>query len=201
MSINSLNDLRPGDLMFGPIGGIVPGWLPVGIGQAILGEGFTVGPVRIRHVGVVVEAGRLVQAMPGGAEEIELTAKHWTPEYAYVRPPYAGLRAPRTAAVARMFVAKRVPYSFLSYAALAAWRWGMSTPKLEAWINRRDKDGYPREAICSVLADQAMTMAGFQVMTGVKRQCVTPGALAARFWFHCPGAVWGGAAWAESGTR
>ena len=201
MTIDSLADLRPGDLMFGPIGGVVPGWFPVGVGQALLGEGFTVGPVSVRHVGVAVGAGRLVQAMPGGAEEIELTAKHWTPEYAYVRPPYTGAQGRFVAMVARGFVDRKVRYSFLSYGALAAWRWGLSTPKLEAWINRRDGDGYPREAICSVLADQAMTMAGFQVMTGVARQCVTPGALAARFWFHCPGAVWGGAAWAGSGTR
>ena len=29
------------------------------------------------------------------------------------------------------------PYSFASYAALAAWRFGWKTPRLEKWINRR----------------------------------------------------------------
>jgi hypothetical protein len=39
--------------------------------------------------------------------------------------------------------------------------------------------GKPREAICSVLADQAWALTGKQVMPkGTPHQCVTPGGLA-----------------------
>lgn len=215
--ITGLHDLRPGDLMFGPIGGIVPGLFPVGAGQLLLNESFRIGPLAIRHVGVVVEAGtqfigampRLVQAMPKGAEEIELTAEHWSPRHAYVRLPedYPG-QAADAAAIARLFVSERVPYSFLSYAYLAAWRFGWKTDALARWIDRR-KPAYhheggtgmrtmlPREAICSVLADQAWTLAGKDLVQGTRPQIVTPGQLAAAVW-DLPGVIRGGAGLLES---
>lgn len=216
--IESLADLRPGDIFFGPIGGAVG--LGVGLGQAMLGEGWSVGPLKIRHVGIVVandlpgERGgkRLVQAMPHGAEEIPLTPeRHWTTKCAYVRLPedYPG-QALDAAAIARLMVSEGVAYSFASYAALALWRWGWETPRLEAWIDRRgavaQMDSWPgtpaegstirrggrlpREAICSVLVDQAWTLAGKSVMIGTPKQIVTPGALAGRLLFETPGARW-----------
>jgi hypothetical protein len=217
----SLADLRPGDLMFGPIGGIVPGIFPVGVGQAMLGELFDVGQLKVRHVGIVVQARterlsrndgpRLVQAMPHGAEEIEMSpATHWTPRHAYVRLPedYPG-QAEDAAAIARLFVSEKIPYSFASYAALAAWKWGIKTPRLERWIDRRcepcpaspviHRKGpwpgqlftacLPAEAICSVLADQAWSLAGKRVMQGVAHQAVTPGALAGQL-LGREGATW-----------
>jgi hypothetical protein len=246
MTIASLADLRPGDIMFGPIGGIVPGLFPVGVGQAILGETFHVGRLSIRHVGIVVEAGerkplalhpngpllgfdgvgtavtppRLVQAMPHGAEEIPVReATHWTDRHAYVRLPedYPG-QAEDAAAIARLFVTERVAYSFASYAALAAWKYGLRTPRLEAWIGRRRRPvtfighelndagqkliraALPCEAICSVLADQAWTLAGRGVMQGVAHQAVTPGAMAGQLWCR-PGTTWGGKGLAAQDTR
>lgn len=215
--VESLADLRPGDIMFGPIGGAAG--VLVAAGQLMLGEGWSVGPLKVRHVGVVVEAARLllgppeatgpklVQAMPSGAEEIEMTsATHWTDRHAYVRLPedYPG-QAADAAAIARAMVG--TPYSFLSYAALAAWKFGLGTPRLEAWINRRQdeikpywpaehctpelmRQGLPCEAICSVLVDQAWSLAGKKVMEGVPHQCVTPGALAARLLLDTEGARW-----------
>lgn len=235
--IESLAGVQPGDLYFGPIGGAVG--IGVGIGQATLGEGWSVGPLKIRHVGIVVEAvspgeipegaytyvggpvrdaarewraPRMVQAMPRGAEEIEMTPeKHWTEKCAYVRlaEDYAG-QALDAAAIARLMVAEGVAYSFASYAALALWRWGLETPRLESWIDRRGErvpfqppgidsgawDGdppqlrLPREAICSVLVDQAWTLAGKSVMIGTPKQCVTPGKLAGRLLFETPSAQW-----------
>lgn len=226
MTIASLADLRPGDVMFGPIGGIVPGLFPVGVGQALLGETFHVGRLSIRHVGIVVEQQpclsvgcaasmhtRLVQAMPHGAEEITMTPEtHWTDRHAYVRLPedYPG-QAADAAAIARLFVTERVSYSFASYAALAAWKYGLKTPKLEAWIGRRRPEildvsshepallarsepievRLPCEAICSVLADQAWTLAGHRVMQDVAHQAVTPGAMAGQLWCRA-GTTWGG---------
>lgn len=217
--MKSLADLRPGDLMFANIGGIVPGVFPVKLGQLMLGERVRLGPLSIDHVGVVVEGAkslyregsgwnhrRLVQAMPGGAEEIELNSqRHWTPQVAYARLPedYPG-QALDAAAIARAMIG--TPYSFASYAALAAWRWGFRAEHLARWIDRRrpeqvaDKPtgvatavALPAEAICSVLADQAWTLAGKQVMPhGTRSQIVTPGALALALW-RTPGVTWGGA--------
>jgi hypothetical protein len=249
-TIESLSDLKPGDIMFGPIGGLTG--LGVGIGQLALREAFRVGRLSIRHVGIVVEASRtlsgpslydpgedrylrleeapgplrsmeeaedlgyvtypygvktaprLVQAMPGGAEEIELRwATHWTARHAYVRMPQDYQhQADDAAAIARAMVAEKVAYSFASYAALAAWRWGLRTPRLERWIGRRralkavpNSPGQmfvslPCEAICSVLVDQAWSLAGKRVMEGVPHQVVTPGALAKRLWNR--EMVWGG---------
>lgn len=211
--------------MFGPIGGLVG--IGVGLGQLALGEAFRVGRLSIRHVGIVVEASkgslamtyiegrvgpiyrgpRLVQAMPHGAEEIELTSDHWTDRHAYVRLPedWPG-QAVDAAAIARLMVAEGVAYSFASYAALAAWRWGVKTPRLERWIDRRGKPveleswsngawgnprggQLPREAICSVLVDQCWSLAGKRVVEGTKPQVVTPGMLAGQL-FQNRRAAW-----------
>ena len=193
--IRSLADLRPGDLMFGPIGGIVPGLFPVGVGQAMLGELFRVGELSVRHVGVVVGGPRLAQAMPRGAEEIELTQAHWTRKYVYARIPedYAG-QAEDAAAIAQLFISERVPYSFASYAALAAWRFGFRAERLARWVDRRRpvEPHLPMEAICSVLADQAWTLAGKDLVQGTRSQIVTPGMLAQAL-FRMGGVEWGGA--------
>lgn len=211
----TLADLRPGDIGFGPIHG--GAGLLVNAGQLMLGEGFHVGKLDIRHVFVVVEpsadigtfkpSARCVEAMPSGAREATLRDR-WTSEYAYVRLPedYPG-QAEDAAAIARAMIG--TPYSFASYLALAAWRFGIKTPRLEAWINRRkpasagpmipvnpwgsnrtgQRVALPREAICSVLADQAWSLTGKKIMQGVAHQCVTPGALAGRL-LTMPGAQW-----------
>jgi hypothetical protein len=203
--VSTLADLKPGMIGFGPIHGGA-GAL-VNAGQLLLGEGFRVGRLDIRHVFVVTKAfieaemdahtiaGAFdvpidmvaprgpwcVEAMPGGAREVTISDR-WTPEYAYVQLPedYPG-QAADAAAIARAMIG--TPYSFASYAALAAWRFGVKTPRLEAWIGRTRKGimppGLPCEAICSVLADQAWALTGKQVMPeGTPHQCVTPGALA-----------------------
>lgn len=206
--INGIFDLRPGDLMFGPIHGLTG--VAVGLGQLALGEGFSLGKLRIRHVGIITEAlhmeppseewptgainvGKMVQAMPSGAEEVNIRQEMWSPEYAYCRIPedFPG-QSMTAAAYADDMIG--IPYSFASYAALAAWRFGLSTPKLETWIGRRDERGLPIEAICSVLADDAWSLAGKKIMIGVPHQCVTPGALAGRL-LTMPGTIWGGAGW------
>jgi hypothetical protein len=248
--IKRLEDLRPGDLMFGPIGGLVG--LGVGLGQLALREAFRIGRLSIRHVGIVVEASRdlppgtvrnlstgewhpgdvlmgqlpraepfvewqsyptgvittprLVQAMPSGAEEIDMKLDtHWTDRHAYARLPedYPG-QGEDAAAIARLMVAERVAYSFSSYGALALRRWGVHTPQLDAWINRRrpgqdvafgrGETGIvqlPCEAICSVLADQSWSLTGKRVVEGTAPQVVTPGMMASQLWRR-PGVVWGG---------
>jgi hypothetical protein len=208
LSINSLGDLRPGDLCITRIGGL-PGIVPVGLGQLILGERVRLGRLRFDHVGIVVEgayvegpmlparAPRMVQAMPNGAEEISLTeATHWNAHTAYARLPEpwpgAGFDA---ASIARKMVEVGVSYSFGSYVMLAATRYGFKAQWLLDRINRRrpGTPALPVEAICSVLADQCLTLAGYEVMRGVKPQVVTPGALGLQLWNRA-GVMWGGAA-------
>lgn len=207
---SSLADLRPGDIGFGPLSGVADplAWL----GQFILGEGFHVGKMNAGHVFVVVRGGdgaswpQVVEAMPRGARLHSIADgrllvdvdNRWTDEFAYVRlaEDYPG-QAEDAAAIARAMIGTR--YSFASYLALAAWKFKLRAPKLEAWIDRRrqpDPDfGWPSaglgtrasepprlpcEAICSVLADQAWSLTGKKIMHGVAHQCVTPGALARR---------------------
>lgn len=212
--MNTLADLRPGDIGFGPLSdaAAIAMW-----GQFILGEGFSVGRTNVGHVFVVTAAGdslgngiELVEAMPHGAELNYAGVKRWTSRYAYVRLPedYPG-QGQDAAAIARAMVG--TPYSFASYAALAAWRLGFKAKRLETWINRRKAmqeipdlglQGHgptdtiqfgrrlPAEAICSVLADQAWALTGKQVMpAGTPHQCVTPGALADAL-LRMPGARW-----------
>lgn len=225
--MSSISDLRPGAIGFGPIGGAVG--IGVHAGQLLLSEGFKVGPLTIEHVFVVtriqphtiptpgneVSEAFAVEAMPSGAREVPIYDR-WTPQYAYVQLPedYPGQSAD-AAAIARAMIG--TPYSWLSYVALAAWKFGRKPPraqgpgmaKLETWIDRRGSEfwvnssglltpsgptGYrvalPREAICSVLADQSWALTGKQVMPkGTPHQCVTPGALAAAL-LEMPGAKW-----------
>jgi hypothetical protein len=201
--IANLDDLRPGDLMFGPISGWA-GTL-VNAGQAILRESTRLGTLVVEHVGVIVRASTVIdgmywppavgQAMPGGAAEYDMDdAGYWSPRYAYVRLPedYPG-QARDAARVMDLMCQEQIPYSPLSYLALSAWRLGLGAERLEAWINRRRPAevvtmpsgrelelALPCEGICSVLADQAWSLTGKKIMTGVPHQCVTPGALAAR---------------------
>lgn len=212
--MSAITDLRPGDIGFGPISG--GAGLLVSAGQLALGEGFRVGKLDIRHVFVVTDVGQstpvwpvpgeprlsvlAVEAEPKGARQVPIENR-WTSQYAYVRLPedYPG-QARDAAAIARAMIG--TPYSFASYAALAAWRMGWKTPRLERWIDRRNpvpfgynrdgselEIGLPAEAICSVLADQAWSLTGKRIMEGVAHQCVTPGALA-RTLLEMPGAEW-----------
>ena len=252
--ITRLEDVRPGDFYLGPIGG----WVGAGVsaGELLVDGGFRVGPLDVRHIGIVVAAGqtlpagtvrdrtsgtyypgdgwqpdwakipngdydtyptgvltapRLAQAMPGGAEIVDMTyAQHWSPKCAYARLPedYPG-QAEDAAAIARLMVSEGVGYSYGSYPALAAWHWGMSTPRLEKWIGRRREPisipckcedpntdhlevALPVEAICSVFADQAWSLTGKKIFEdGRPHQCVTPSQLGQRLLTRMDGVGWG----------
>jgi hypothetical protein len=227
--IRSLADVRPGDLFLGPIGGLAG--VAVRLGQLAVDGGWKVGPLDVRHIGVVTEASRtlppgsvhkghtyetglitapkMVQAMPSGAEEIELRqGTHWTPQCAFARmsEDYPG-QAADAAAIARAMIG--IPYSWASYAALSLYRFGYRAPRLTRWIGRRqdpipwestywgtdaDEGGsiaLPVEAICSVLADQAWSLVGKRVMLRTAPQAVTPSQLGQRLLFGMDDVVWG----------
>jgi hypothetical protein len=214
--ITRLEDVRPGDLYLGPIGG----WVGVGVsaGELLVDGGFRVGKLDVRHIGVVVDdwdalalsPPRLAQAMPGGAEIVDMTYdRHWSPKCAYARLPedYPG-QAEDAAAIARLMVESNVAYSPASYPALAAWHWGIATPRLEKWIGRRQAPqevsglawsmsdprmvSLPVEAICSVFADQAWSLTGKKIFDdGRPHQCVTPSQLGQRLLFGLEDVIWG----------
>lgn len=196
--INSLSDLQPGDIMIAGQSE-APAKLLVYGGQLLMGEQFRIGKFVAGHAGVIVPGNKLVEAMPGGARIRDLRSTDWSPGQMYFRMPedYVG-QAYDAAAYAMAMVG--TPYSIASYAYLAAWRFHFRTEWLANRINRRHqvrvfgltKDlavgqawslhDIPLEAICSVLAEQAWTLAGKKVIRGTAPQVVTPGMLTERLW-------------------
>jgi len=161
--MSTLTEVRPGDIMFGPIGGLIPGVFPVGIGQLAL-KAATRETWGFRHVAVVVSANppRIVQAMPSGAEEIEVGPEHFTNDYLYVRPAYNDMpgewnQAKLTAKAARRYVG--TPYSFLDYAAILGLHLGVKDGRVRRYVRASG------HMICSQLADQALTDAGWHTFT------------------------------------
>lgn len=196
--IATLGDVRPGDLYFAGMSG-APAQAVVYAGQLVLGEFVSIGRFVVGHVGIVGPDGELIEAMPRGARERPLRASDWSAKTAFARLPEAWPgQALDAARIAELMIG--TPYSFGSYVQLAAWRFGWKTWRLEERINRRrperitlpgwsngpalgtpgvTRGGHlPTEAICSVLADQAWSLAGARVVHGTKPQIVTPGMLA-----------------------
>lgn len=203
MNIRSLDDVRPGDIMISGMN-TAPNKILVYGGQMLLREHFRIGRFAAGHAGIVTPGGRLVEAMPEGARERALRATDWSDSHVYFRllEDYPG-QALDAAKFASMMVG--TPYSFASYAYLAAHRGGWDFEWLEKRINRRElarvdvfpsgrviEWGCPVEAICSVLVDQAWTLTGKTVVVGTRPQVVTPGMLTAQLWQR-PGCIRGGA--------
>lgn len=178
-------DLRPGDIMFARHVSPRAADLLILAGQVFLGQ-----PGYPHHVAVVVsnEPGfdrytgrpvgnpRIVQAMPSGAEEIEIGIEHFTEDYIYLRPPYKiaatgyGGMAERVVEAARGYIG--VPYSFADYGALTAHHVHLPVPHLDRFIVTS------KHMICSQLADKSMADAGWHVFNdGRLPQDVTPAAL------------------------
>lgn len=102
--LSTLADLRPGDIGFGPIGGIAgPG---VRLGELLVAPFDHWTSFRewkfVQHCGTVTQAAHardglsdrgfgpmFAQAEPRGYQEIELGAGHWNAQWVYLRPNYA----------------------------------------------------------------------------------------------------------------
>ena len=209
MRINGIGDLQAGDIMISGMS-TAPTRALVYVGQLLLREQFRIGRFVAGHAGIVVDGGKIVEAMPDGARIRDITSKDWTPAHAYFRLPddYPGQHLD-AAAIAHAMVG--VPYSFMSYAYLGAFLAGYKPQWLINRINRRScvtsnvrfpngrlpsshyiTDCLPVEAICSVLVDQAWTLTGKTVVSGTKPQVVTPGMLTQHLW-STEGVVRGGA--------
>lgn len=195
MTIDSLDDVRPGDIMISGQS-TAPNQLIVYGGQLLIGEQFRIGPFAAGHAGVVTPKHKLVEAMPSGARERELRDSDWSERHIYFRLPedYANQHID-AALIARAMIG--TPYSLMSYAYLAAVRFGIRSEWLYRRIDRRkwtdvmDFQNHQRaslripvEAICSVLAEQAWTLTGKKVVHGTRPQVVTPGMLTKQLWVN-----------------
>jgi hypothetical protein len=197
--MSALADLRPGDVMFCRHVRPRAADLLILAGQLTLGQ-----PGYPHHVAVVTQAGeieyshgygegkfvnpKIMQAMPSGAEEIEIGAEHWTDGYVYVRPAYeagwvhrvpgfAGSQAEAVAAAAREYIG--TPYSFVDYAAIAAHHLsGEGYAPIEERNRLQRYVASSKRMICSQLVDQSLSDAGFRVYDdGRLPQDITPAAL------------------------
>ena len=198
MLINSLEEVRPGDLMIAGQNA-APAKLTVYLGQLLLGQQFRIGRLVAGHVAVVVPGGKIVEAMPHGARIRDLTPADWSDTHAYIRLPedYVGQHLD-AAAIAMAMIG--TPYSIMSYVYIAAYLAGIHSERRKARINRRhqikivglNKDlanghgwglyDIPVEDICSVLGEQAWTLTGKKVIVGTAPQVVTPGMLTQQLW-------------------
>lgn len=203
------NELRSGDLLIGPIDGVVPGFFPVAVGQGLLFLSrrwwrMVRSPRRWwswRHVGVIdtnLQGVNLIQAMPRGCEIVPLGTRAHESRYLFIRPDYASgepfeigwehrSQGFKVAHCARQYVG--TPYGFLTYVKLAAgalrFRW------TEAWL--RKALSTRRDMICSQHVDQSLADAGYHVFDdGRLPQDVVPAELADALlsrpgWFMIPG--------------
>jgi uncharacterized protein YycO len=194
--MSTLADLRPGDIMFARHVSPKAADLLILAGQTFLGE-----PGYPHHVAVVSRAATdrswpmVVQAMPSGAEEVPIGAEHWTQDYIYVRPAYRSLgQVLDVADEARSYVG--TPYSFLDYVALTGLHLGIRNGPIRRYVTTS------KHMICSQLADQAMSDAGWHVFNdGRLPQDVTPAALFKQM-FTMPGAtlIPGEGDWVDNGA-
>lgn len=195
MTITSLNDVRPGDILISGQN-TAPNKALVYIGHLLIREHFRIGRFVAGHAAIVTPGGKLVEAMPRGARERDLRETDWSPAHWYFRLPedYVG-QCFDAADVAKSMI--DTPYSFASYAYLGAYLGGFQPEWLARRIDRRHapknfnlSDGRvislacPIEAICSVLAEQAWTLTGKKVVRGTRPQVVTPGMLAQQLWLY-----------------
>jgi hypothetical protein len=152
--------VRPGDLMFTNIVGAAG--VLVWFGQKLL-MAAKPSEYKIKHVGVVTAAATadkgptLVQAMPGGAVEIELGPENFTTDYVYVRPDYVAHPNQNLEVAEDARYRIGTPYSFADYVALFGWHVGIRNGLVRRYVRTS------RHMICSQLADKVLSDSGFHV--------------------------------------
>ena len=193
MSIGSLDDVRPGDIMICGQNA-APAKILVYLGQLLMGQQVRIGRFAAGHAAVVTPGKKLVEAMPNGASERDLRLSDWSPGTIFFRLPedYDGQHLD-AATVAQAMV--RTPYSIASYVYIALFLAGFQPKWLANRIDRRrpgtqftlpsgrlSSNDLPVEEICSVLAEQAWSLSGKKVVHGTHPQVVTPGMLTQQLW-------------------
>jgi hypothetical protein len=119
------------------------------------------------HVFLVLEGGKTIEAQPGGAV-IGHVDRYMGRKVIYSKLPLEPWQRGAVSTEARKY--RGVPYSWLGYVYLAAWRLGIRPD----WL--RDKVRSTGHQICSQLVDQILTDVGFHLFQdGRLSQDVTPG--------------------------
>jgi len=156
--------LRPGDIGFARIGGMLGKW--IALGQAIAGDAN-----RFTHVFVVLDNDEVAEAMPNGAR-IQPLNRQYTSEVAYVRVDLTDEQRTELVAHLRSRLTRPggIKYSFTDYLAIALAHFGIKPKRLREYIARSDRQ------ICSQLADYELANVGYHVFNdGRLPQDVTPG--------------------------
>jgi len=141
---------RPGDFFLVPMRGI--GGPAIRFGQFLNGDGFA----PVQHAGMYLGDGVTIEAYPGGAIKGNIEA------YSGLKIVWSSGLFDLTEDQRRLMVQialdfEGTPYSFLDYGALAAHRFHIPTPGLEAFI---DDSGH---MICSQLVDRVCELGGLQL--------------------------------------
>jgi hypothetical protein len=169
--INGIDDVRPGDIGFGPIHG--KAGVAIRAALAIVDGG-----APYQHVFMITKnygkgLVQAVEAMPGGARSIIFSTDRWTSEYCYVRPNYeAQTLAGGWAAAQEALSLVGTPYSDLDYYAIGAHHLHLPSHLVDNYIKSS------KHMICSQLVDYCLCKAGWHTFDdGRLSQDVTPSAL------------------------
>lgn len=175
MRIDSVQDLRVGDVGFSVIGGRVGWW--VTLGQSLIDfvsrdQSWWTHTYIVTWVDSRNGVAHIVEAMPGGARETLLTgADRCGAGFGWVRIPWTGVEGSGRVDLEGLKLVG-TPYSFLDYLSLALLHLGLP----RGLVARRVTDS--GHMICSQLVDQVLSRAGVKVFDdGRLSQDVTPGAL------------------------
>jgi hypothetical protein len=159
---------EPGDLAVCSMAG-TPGRI-IRYLQKLNGDGFR----DYEHALVYLGGGKVLQAMPGGAQIADMPDPEHILWSTGCFPPLTGVQMALVPGIAAAL--KNTPYSALDYEALVAHRAHIPAPGLRAYI---ESTGH---MICSQLADHVASLLGREVFTDLRwHGDVTPGDLSARF--------------------
>lgn len=142
----------PGDFCCCDIAGDIGGFIH--LAQKLSGGPYS----QYEHVFVFTGDGLAVEAEPGGAKEVKCPNPDLQLWSTGIITPTDEQRR-RIVTSARMYAEKKVPYSFLDYAAIFAHQEHLDFPGIQHYIS------YTGHMICSQLVDQCYFNAGYHLFT------------------------------------
>lgn len=156
-------DIKPGDFALTKITGLTG--RAISLGQRFIGDG-----APVQHAMLYLGDGKVVQAMPGGAECVPLADA--SPPVVWSSGVIRLTDYERQVIVGTGYSLIGTPYSFLDYGSIALATFGLRP----AWLRRYVADS--NHMICSQLVDFAYEMAGVHLFSdGRIPGDVTPGDL------------------------
>lgn len=160
--------ILPGDVGFDKIHGL--GHLTVGPGQLLMGDAS-----RFEHVRLALTNQEFAEAKPPRAEINRFDQSKHGDTVWFRLPLTSPQRALIDVMVRRDFELDTIRYAWTAYANIALLKWGFRPE----WLKKHVEFGKRR--ICSQLADDYLTLVGYDVLEGVLPGEVTPGDMFHRF--------------------